>query len=123
MFIEIKPANTEDPFRQNLMSHMKVPKATCATHHADVSNPATLDSFQVLAVKKQMLKKTLKMNLLTLTLLFILVPTQVTIIIYEDCDDVSGDCNLFFKMMMVTPIIQLFSAVFHPLAVLFLFQP
>ena len=133
-FIDITPANTVNPLKQNMRSttnyyskrtsiSRNVPKTTREEHNSADENQATLDSLQAVAVNRHMLKKTLKMNLLTLTLLFILVPTQITIIVYESCDDALGECDFFFKMMTVTPIIQLCSAVIHPLVVLYLLEP
>ena len=64
---------------------------------------------------KDILKQTLKMNLLTLAYLFILVPTQVTIIIYKNCDDSLGECDFFFNVMAVTMTAQVVAGFIHPL--------
>ena len=92
-------------------------KPNTATQDSFPSDPSPLNN-TVETPKKEILKNTLKMNLLTLALLFILVPTQVIIIIYENCNDGAGECDFFFKFMQVTPLIQLVSAIIHPLVVL-----
>ena len=64
---------------------------------------------------KPILRKTLLMNLLTLAYLFILEPTQITIIIYKDCDDLLGKCDFLFKILSVSMTFQLVAAFVHPL--------
>ena len=85
--------------------------------HAVKNNQHNSENVQVKA-NKEMLKKTLKMNLLTLALLFIVVPRQIITIMSENCNDDLGECNFFLTFMGVIPLIQLLSAIIHPLVVL-----
>ena len=85
-------------------------------------NQVTFHDLQVEAHKK-FLKKTLKMNLLTLTILFISVPIQVVTIISENCNDSLGECDFFFKFWTVNPRIQSVAAILHPILFLFILDP
>ena len=65
-----------------------------------------------------MLKKTLKMNLLTLAIFFYLVPIQILTIMYENCDPEAGECDTYFHAMLIISILQIFVGFLHPLVVL-----
>ena len=65
-----------------------------------------------------MLKKTLKMNLLTLAIFFYLVPIQILTIMYENCDPEAGKCDTYFSSMLIISVIQIFVGFLHPLVVL-----
>ena len=67
---------------------------------------------------KMMLKKTLKMNLLTLAIFFYLVPIQILTIMYENCDPEAGECDTYFHAMLIISILQIFVGFLHPLVVL-----
>ena len=71
---------------------------------------------------KVILRKTLKMNLLTLALIFILVPTQVMIIFHKNCDDSLGECDFLFNFVLGTMMVQLFAGFIHPLVVLWVLE-
>ena len=81
------------------------------------NNQVTYQDLQVEA-RKQFLKKTLKMNLLTLAILFSSVPIQVVTIISESCKDNLGDCDFYFKFWIYFTPIQLVAAVLHPIFLL-----
>ena len=85
-------------------------------------NQVTFHDLQVEA-RKQFLKKTLKMNLLTLAILFTSVPIQVVTIISENCNDSLGECDFYFKFVSVYPLIQLVAAVLHPILFLLILDP
>ena len=85
--------------------------------HAVKNNRHNFVNIQVKA-NKEMLKKTLKMNLLTLALLFIVVPRQIITIMSENCDDDLGECDFFLTFMIVIPLVQMVSAFVHSLVVL-----
>ena len=69
---------------------------------------------------KIILKKTIKMNLMTLDLIFILDPTQVMIILHKNCDESLGECDFLFKFVLGTMMVQLFAGFIHPLVVVLL---
>ena len=69
-----------------------------------------------------MLKKTLKMNLLTLALLFTLLPIQILTIIYENCNDAQGECDTYFNSMLVISVLQICVGFLHPLVVLIILE-
>ena len=68
--------------------------------------------------RKLILRKTLTMNLLTLSLMFGILPKKLIVIIYENCDPELGECDFFFKSFRLTPLIQLAFGFIHPLVVL-----
>ena len=71
---------------------------------------------------RKMLKRTLKMNLLTLSLLFILLPIQILTIKYENCNDLQGGCDTYFRSMLVISVLQICVGFLHPLVVLIILE-
>ena len=69
--------------------------------------------------RKSVLYKTLKMNLFTLAILFITVPTSILNIIYENCNHLSGECDFYFNTMIVSSLSELVIVFFQPLVYLF----
>ena len=77
---------------------------------------------QAVTISRDMLMKTLKMNLLTLTLLFLRVPIQVLTIIYEKCDDSLGECDFCFNIMTIMNILQLLIGFLYPIIVMVILE-
>jgi hypothetical protein len=84
--------------------------------------PQTTRNSQVIQLEKAMMKKTLKMNLLTLALLFIVVPIQVLTIAYENCDNSKGECENYFSSMIVISVLQLVIGCLHPIVVIIILE-
>ena len=71
---------------------------------------------------KSMLTKTLKMNLFSLAVLFMTVPTSILNIIYENCNHLSGECDLYFDIMLVCSLCEIIISFLQPLVFLFFVQ-
>ena len=76
----------------------------------------------VIQTERTMMKKTLKMNLLTLALLFIIVPIQILTIVYENCDESQGECDNYFSSMIVISLLQLIIGCLHPIVVIIIME-
>ena len=74
-------------------------------------------------IRKLILRKTLTMNLLTLSLMFGFLPNKLSAIFYENCDPEKGECDFFFKSFMLPLLIQLVFGFIHPLVVLLILDP
>ena len=72
---------------------------------------------------KNVLLRTLKMNLFTLAILFIAVPTSVLNIIFENCNHLSGECDLYFDIMIVSSLCELVIGFLQPIVYLFFLEP
>ena len=71
---------------------------------------------------KSMLITTLKMNLFTLAILFMTVPTSILNISYENCNHLSGECDFYFDMMLVCSLCEIIISFLQPLVFLFFLQ-
>ena len=71
---------------------------------------------------QSMLTKTLKMNLFTIAVLFMTVPTSILNIVYENCNHLSGECDLYFDMMLVCSLCEIIISFLQPLVFLFFVQ-
>ena len=88
-------------------------------HNDEVQN---LRKAAVIQTERTMMKKTLKMNLLTLALLFIVVPIQILTIVYENCDESKGECDNYFSSMIVISLLQLIIGCLHPIIVIIILE-
>jgi hypothetical protein len=88
---------------------------TSVGHHEMVCS----SSRHEIETRKSVLYKTLKMNLFTLAILFITVPTSILNIIYENCNHLSGECDFYFSTMIVSSLSELVISFFQPLVYLF----
>ena len=88
---------------------------TSVRHHEMVRS----SSRHEIETRKSVLYKTLKMNLFTLAILFITVPTSILNIIYENCNHLSGDCDFYFNTMIVSSLSEMVISFLQPLVYLF----
>ena len=69
--------------------------------------------------RKSLLTKTFKMNLFTLAVLFINVPTSILNIMFENCDHRAGKCDIFFRSHLYISLCEVIITVVHPIVFLF----
>ena len=89
------------------------------------NNIQCLNPFIVTSPDLETLKKTLKMNLMTLSLLFILVPKQLIIILIHllpECNDhiEHGNCEVLMKFFNYSLSFALLAGLIHPIVVFYL---
>ena len=89
-----------------------------AQHRKNKTNSCT----QSIKIKMQFAFKMFKMNLLTLSLISIMVPTNVLTIICHHCDRWPGVCDSYFSIMLEIYIFQVWICCLHPIALLVLLR-
>ena len=87
-------------------------------HHEIVGSSSRYE----IETRKSVLYKTLKMNLFTLAILFITVPTSILNILYENCNHLSGECDFYFNTMIVSSLSELVISFLQPLVYLFFLE-
>ena len=100
-----------------MLTEIENKKSKDASDRNDQSIPKNESNAQTEA-RKAMLKKTLKMNLLTLSLLFTVVPRSILNIMFEDCNHLSGECDQYFHVMLVFSFLELCVGFLHPIVVI-----
>ena len=94
------------------------PDPTNDGHHEIV--PSTKRN--VTETQTDILYKTLKMNLFTLAILFMSVPTSILNIIYKNCDHLSGECVFYFDTMIASSLCELVICFLQPLVFIFFLE-
>ena len=122
--LETEEVRSEESINISCMIQQLEQKRPPSRMQPTPSNDRTQTTMNALVIQMEraMVMKTLKMNLLTLALLFAVVPIQVLTIMYEKCDNSRGECRVYLNSMLVISILQLLIGCLHPIVVILILE-